>query len=273
MSHLVMKTSSPIFRVFAIAGMALLSSMGANAQVLMFDFGPTTVSGTDQTNSPYHTVNGSFTDTTWNKIQTADSSSLEWSDSGTATGVSINLGATTAFDSTTIGLNNQPSGTNALGNSTNTGVYAGTSVGKDGIYTGSSGNTRYVGFQIGGLSAGTYDVYVTSRNTNTGSTYNQHLYLGASSAAGDFDAVTLSLSGVLTYADGSTAISSWVEGANYLKFTVTLGAAQYLNFGVVGTGGELRGFLNSVQIVTVPEPSSVVLLLGGLGLLAARRRR
>ena len=182
-----------------------------------------------------------FTGTIWKKIQTADVFSLIWSDGTSAPGSSLNLGATTSFNASATGLNNTPSGRNALGGSSNTGIYAGTSAGKGGIYTGTSGNMRYVELQIGRLSAGTYDVYGTRRNTNTNSTDSQNPFLAGASSTGDIDVGTLE-------------------------------AAQCLNFGVVGSGGELRGFQNPLQIVRGPEPSAVVLLLGGLGVLATRRR-
>ena len=63
------------------------------------------------------------------------------------------------------------------------------------------------------------------------------------------------------------------SGGKLLQVFCDAWERDYLNFGVVGTGDQLRGFLNSVQIVTVPEPSVGVLLLGGLGVLAVRRRR
>jgi len=268
-----MKNSLCFSKFPAALVLTFLSLGAANAQVLMFDFGLTTVTGASQTNSPYHSVNGSFADATWNKIQTADSSSLTWSDGTAATGVSINIGVTTDNASTTVGLGNIPSINSALGGTTSTGIYADTSVGKDGITTSSSGNTRYVGFQLGGLAAGTYDVYVSSRNTSTSNSYSQTLWLGSSLVAGDFDATALTLSDSLSYANGTVAISAWVVGENYFKLTLSLVEDAYLNLATVGGGNDNRGFLNSVQIVTVPEASSVVLLLGGLGLLAVRRRR
>ncbi|MFA6959212.1 MAG: hypothetical protein WC205_00495 [Opitutaceae bacterium] len=48
---------------------------------------PTASTGTDRTNSPYHTANGSFINTTWNILVTGDVSAgnLVWSDGTTAT--------------------------------------------------------------------------------------------------------------------------------------------------------------------------------------------
>lgn len=222
--RMLMKNLFPNLRIFVvICGTLLSGAVPAKAQVLMFDFGPTTVTGADQENSPYHTVNESFTGTNWNKIQTADVSSLIWSDGTSATGVSLNLGATTTFNTTILGLGNTPT-QNALGNASNTDVYAGTSVGTDGIYYGGTNGTRYVGFQLGGLAAGTYDVYVTSRNTNSNNAYDQNLYLGTSETSGDFNVVALAFSDVLSYTNSSDATAEWVQGENYSKFSVTLGS-------------------------------------------------
>jgi hypothetical protein len=266
-----MKTT---LRFLTPAAAVIFSCAVSSAQVLMLDFGPTVVTGTNQSNSPYHTVAPSFTGTVWNQIQTEDvGSGLVFADGSAATGLTLNIGATTNT-STTVGLGNTPSVNSPMGGSTNTEIYAGTSVGTDGISTSSSGNTRYVGFQLGGLAAGTYDIFLTSRNTSTGSAYDQIAYVGTSVASGDFNAVTLSLSGSLSYANGSDAISNWEQDENYLKFTVTLGVGEYLNLAVVGgASNERRGFLNSVQIVAVPEPSAIALLGVTVVCLAIRRRR
>lgn len=73
---------------------------------------------------------------------------------------------------------------------------------------------------------------------------------------------------------------AWVEAgsakANYVKFTVDLSAGQALNIGVSGTenGSIDRGFLNSIQIVAVPEPASLALIgMGGLMIMPVRRRQ
>lgn len=252
------------------------------AQVLMLDFGPTASTGA-QANSPYHTAaSGSFTDTSWNTVGAADiASGLLWSDGTSATGISLNIGATTAATtaSSTLGLGNTPSGNSALGSQINTGIYSGNSVGTDGIFTSTSGNTRSVGFQLSGLAAGTYDIYVTARNTSTSNAHTQTAYVGTSSSAGDFviDGGGSYASSSMSYAAGTTsAVSSWVQGDNYLKFTITLGIGEYLNLATLGSSGDNRGFLNSVQIVAVPEPSTFALLgIGLCGLLGLRflRRR
>lgn len=263
-------------KTFVILAALTFTSLAAQAQVLMLDFGPTVVSGTNVTNSPYHTADLSFSGTAWNQVQTADiGSGLLWADGTSAAGLSLNLGATTTTTvfSSTLNLTSVPSGNNALGAATNTGIYAGTSVGTDGIFTGASG-TRAVGFQLSGLTAGTYEVYVTARNTNLSGSYSPTVFVGASSASGNF---VLNgpgmLSESLTIASASAATAAWADDSNYLKFTVTVNSGDVLNLASLGGGGDGRGFLNSVQIVAVPEPAASLLAGLGLGFAVLRRRR
>ena len=264
---------------------ALALSVTASAQVLMLDFGPTLATGASLTSSPHHFATAGFTDSTWNQIQTTDiTSGLLWSNNTAASALSVNIGATGDPTTRTINLATTPSSSLALGGTVNTGLYAGTSVITDGIFNGSSGNARAVGVQIGGLSAGTYDVYISGRNTNTAATYDQNFYAGAGTAAGNFTfaetSSTTAASGYqtasLAYVNGTTATTNWAQGGNYVKLTVTLTDDDVLNIAALGhTSGELRGFLNMIQIVAVPEPGTFALLAGllGLGTAAALRRR
>jgi MYXO-CTERM domain-containing protein len=253
----------------------LLAAPLAQGAVLMLDFGTTVVSGASQTSSPYHTVAGAgFTDPSWNQIQTADVTSLVYSDNSAATGLALNLGNTTGAN-TTLGLGNTPGNSAALGDSVTGGVYGGTSVGTDGIFHGSSGNTRAVGFQLTGLAAGTYEIYVTARNTSTAAANSQTVYVAGGTALAangtfDFSGYT---SQTISYTGSTDVNANWVETDNYLKFTLTLTAGQALNLAVIGGSGENRGFLNSVQIVAVPENSAGLLSLAAAGVLFSIRRR
>jgi hypothetical protein len=258
------------------ASVLLLLGAAANSAVaaLLLDFGPTSPTGSE-TNSPFHTATGSA-DTIWNVLGTADSSSLVNSDGSAATGLSLNLGAGNAAAPTLINLTNQPDTSSALGSTVNAGVYAGNSVGKDGIFEGTGLEVRSIGFQLSGLAAGTYDVYLTTRNTNTSAAYSMTSF-AANGTAGNFDHAGYT-SRVLTYLSGTAAATgAWVEegnaSENYTRFTVTLGAGEVLNVAVAGDGVQTRGFLNSAAIVAIPEPSSVTLLAFGLGTLCLGRRR
>ena len=271
------------FPFAAARGLALfgcLSAVLSAQQVLMLDFGPTAASGASLSNSPYHTVNPSA-GTSWNTLGVADvSSGLVWADGSAVSGISLNLGATTAAG-TTLGLGNTPSnGTGLTGTTMNGGVYANTSPGRDGIFTGTTGNERAVGLQIGGLVAGTYTIYITGRNTNTAAGHVQNFYAGVSASSGDFNFVAAGYqSKALTYFAAPTLQNdAWSTGslANYAVFNVTITGGDYLNLAVKGGTGELRGFLNSVQIVSaVPEPSAAATLAGVAALagVALRRRR
>lgn len=256
-----------------LLALSLGLAVSAHAQVLMLDFGPTVT--TTPANSPYGT--GAGASPSWNQVQLTDlNSGLLYADGSAATGVTVNLG--TATTTTTLNLGTQPATSSALGGIWNTGIYASGSVGTDGIFSGANTVSNTVGFQLGGLAAGTYDIYITARNTSRDdatSSYSQVVKAGTSASSGNFDFSGYS-SKTLTYS-GSTSSSAWVENGNYLKLSVTLTSGDFLDLAVVGTGSDLRGFLNSVQIVNtsaIPEPS-VCAALGGLvvlGFTVLRRR-
>ncbi|MFH1500111.1 MAG: PEP-CTERM sorting domain-containing protein [Verrucomicrobiota bacterium] len=265
-------------KIVPLAFFALAGSLGA--QVLMLDFGSTTAADVDQSNSPYHTA-GSFSGTSWNTLVNTDPGALTWADGTAATGISAAIGtggATTAYAAVSdIDLDTNPSSVSGLGGAINTGIYEGSTAGKDGIFTAvTSGNAfSAVGLQIGGLTAGTYDIYITARNTSAAG-HTQLLYAGRSADAGDFtytgyDTQTLSYGG-----DTDFGTDAWTEGVNYAKFSVSITSGELLNIVSLGGSFQNRGFLNSVQIVsTIPEPSAFALLggAGALALASLRRRQ
>lgn len=63
----------------------------------------------------------------------------------------------------TVDLATQPTRVSNLASVYNAGIYSGTSVGRDAIFL---SNSWAIGGQVTGLAAGTYDIDVTSRNTN-----------------------------------------------------------------------------------------------------------
>lgn len=262
---------------------ALLSSSAVlisqvHAASIMFDFGPTTVAGADLVNSPWHTVDPAA-GTSWNKVTGTDNnavpdvtSGLVFSDGSGAAGVGLNFGVSSTAALQNLNLATQPTRVSNLGGVYSTGIYGGTSVGRDAIFL---TNSWAIGGQVTGLAAGTYDIYLTARNTtyNTND-YKQTAYAGAGVAGSNFD-YSGYFNSTVTYLKTSTAPNSWVQGETYMKLTVTLSEGQALNFAVIGenAGAVDRGFLNSLQIVSVPEPSAALLGIGALGVMAVRRRR
>jgi hypothetical protein len=283
--------------------LGILSAVVSHAQVLMLDFGPTTT--TTPTNSPYHSVVPTA-GSTWNTVSSNSvaAGGLSYSNGSTATGVTLNLGTATGTSNTapatTLNVVSPSTSFSGLGSTVNTGIYANNSVGTDGVFiSGGNANTfASVGLQIGGLAAGTYDIYVTSQNTNSSLAYRQNVYTGTSATSGNFtyaasstgtggSAVGAAASGysLATVAyNGTNSTSAWVEATsgnlvgNYTKISVTLSSGEFLNLAVTGQFNEDRGFLNSVQIVNtspIPEPSTYAVLTGAvmLGVACLLRRR
>lgn len=116
---------------------------------------------------------------------------------------------------------------------------------------------------VSNLDPGIYRVYAMAGvNVSAGEqarTYSIDFLVGGSSVQ------TLTL-GPLT---GNNA--TWNEGANYVKYDLTLGAGQTL--GVSSTGANSQyGILNGIQIVAIPEPATLILTALGLVFLGLYRR-
>lgn len=275
-----MKTSHLILAT----GLALTAASSALAQVIMVDFGSTTIGPTtapDTTNSAYHVDTNNTTNTTWNLISNGDRSNLKFGDN-TDSGVTLNLGRNSTTTLTAIDLASNATQNNS-GPSITTGIYANTtSAGRDILhgFNGTDGIFRNLGAQFTGLAAGTYDVYVAARKTFQTSAHGERIYVGTSSSAGNFDFGAYD-NETLTYAAGaSVATSAWVDGENFVKFTVTLADGEALNIGIYGLtalGASDRASLNYIQIAatTIPEPSAAATLagFGVLGLVGLSRRR
>jgi hypothetical protein len=250
---------------FLLSAVCLAASL--HAEVLMLDFGPATATVDALTNSPYHTVNGSFSGTVWNQIDkgTLPSTKLVWADGTTATGVQLRVGASVHADVTTLNFTGVAINDSVPTKVTHTGVYAGTSVGQDGLFPGKpSAQALAIGVQLNGLAPGRYEVYVVARNTSINLAQTQKVYVGAvkagavkvgsgkGSAGMDF-ATPGYTNQTLTYASGADATAEWAEGVNYLKFIVTVNAGDALNIASSSEqGGKLRGFINCVQVESLP---------------------
>lgn len=265
-------------KTLALALLLAGSAVSLPANVLLLDFGPTATASTQAANAPYATGLGPTS--SWNTVGTADvGSGLLFFDGSSAAGVSLDLGASgSSFTGGTSSVNfsTQPTGTNA---GTNSGSLLVTdSPAKDFVFTGTSGQNTAVGLSIGGLDAGTYDIYLVGYNSAAATT-NRGMQFWASGTAG---APTLGVADVGSWSTASVtngSFTAWTEGTNYAVISVSLTAGQNLTVLSHGTNAsELRGFLNLVQVVqtsTIPEPSAAALLLGCavLGAVVRRRRR
>lgn len=217
---------------------------------LLLDFGPTSVlTLNDQISSPGHAVGGlSALQTNWNTGLTADTASgLVYSDGTPATGVSIELGRSAAGGSTINFTDNGFISTNALGGSLSSGIYGGNSPVKDGFYGGASGNTLAVGVRVNGLAAGTYTVFFAARNTSTQFAAPNRVHATNAPSASTY---TFTNSPSVVQSNSSPAVTTaFVAGDNCGSIVVTLGAGESLYVAAAGTGSEVRGFLNAVEIV------------------------
>ncbi|HWI57715.1 MAG TPA: immunoglobulin domain-containing protein, partial [Bacillota bacterium] len=240
-------TAARIVTSLLLGGMGLTS---ASAASLLLDFGSTAVTSADATKSPAFAAGAvPGTETSWNQI-TADTSTLVYSDGTAATGVSIDLGRSAAGVDT-IDFNDNGFTVSALGSAYNTGIYAGTSPVKDGIFGGSgSANNLALGLRINGLAAGTYTVYVHGRNTSQGqSATPERFYAKAGSSASAYAFSTGDINALVANSFPANT-TSFVLGDNYGKLLVTLTAGQSLFLASEGTtGAELRGFFNTVEVV------------------------
>lgn len=290
----------PSLRSFTFALLALGGSPAFGASI-MFDFGPTTVASPNLTLSPGHDA-GTVTagETSWNQVtSSAQQTSLNWSDGTSATGVTLTMGqgskasesitySTTATFTGSIAGNGGSAfvagvtyeklttdkGTSIYGPATGS-----TTVSLDALFSSTSDTS--IGFRIDGLAAGSYLVYAMVRNTNTnapsGAGMNAYAAAGDSSSTFDFSSLTAMAQSNPGYARDPyvNEYGSFIAGENYVvtPIALTVGEDQsvFLSVEGQGAGGAGRGFINSLQIVAVPEPS--VALLGIFGVFGLLRRR
>lgn len=276
-------------RASLLAALISVGSASLSASVLMFDFGTAAATGADLTNSPLHSADGSFTDTSWNSINsttTGAKTGFTYSDGTAATGVSLYVGRSSNNPWSTLTFAGGPTNVTSTSNPASLdGVFASaTSIGRDGHYaayasgTGDPTLTRIMGVSVAGLNAGTYDIYLVGLNPGIAMSTAASMGFWAVELAGtaNYDASTLVSGGPQAVSTNSVS-SSWVEGSNYVKLTFTKASNDsYLTFLTVGQSeAETRGYLNSIQIVAVPEPASAGLwmaLVVAVGVASKRRR-
>lgn len=293
----------------AILAISASTMHSLSAATLMLDFGnPATNTSVPESNntaspgpvatgayltlSPGHAIGGvTSAETTWNTItSSAANSSLSYSDGTSASTVTLTLGQEFSAGDNTIDFSTPIASLGLVGNGGGTAgrkslltansIYGDTRLGSSAVgrdaFFGAAGSA--IGFRVDGLTAGDYVIYLMGRNTNanTASLAGMTFYATTGASSGSFSSFNTAGSEYQANTTYTTAAytnqyESFVEGQNYVALNVSLAAGQSLFVAVDGTDTELRGFLNMAQIVSVPEPSAV--LLGGLGLLALLRRQ
>ncbi len=285
--------------ILAGAGLLLCAppTLGVN---LMLDFGNpasnSVVAEPYLTLSPGH-ASGAIgaSQTSWNTINSsATRSDLVYADGSAAGGVILTLGQEAAGGNGVIDFGTAignlalagtggavPGQKNLLGTGS---IYgdntSSTAAGRDGFFGGggATSNGAAIGLRLDGLAAGEYVAYVMARNTNSNAAslpMNVYSAVGASSGSFGFSSLSAGVLENPAYATAGYAdqYNSFVPGDNFLAigFTVADDEAFFLAVDGGNDAVERRGFLNSVQIAAVPEPSAA--LLGSLGLLLCFRRR
>lgn len=282
---------SRFFSRVGLVAVAASTASSLSAAVLMLDLGSVAVTPSDETNSPLHAADVAFTDTSWNSISTSigAKTGLVYADGSSADGVSVYVGRSSNTPWTTLtfagGPTNVTTGTNPGGLD---GVFSSTSsIGRDGHYaayasgTGDPALTRLMGVSIGGLAAGTYEIFLVGLNpqlalSNEAAVGFWAVELGSTA---NYDATALVGGGAQAVSTNSFS-SSWVEGDNYAKLTFTLNSSDsFLTLISLGlTDADQRGYLNAIQIVAIPEPANAAGLMGlaicfGLGMIRRPNRR
>ncbi|MFP4107338.1 MAG: PEP-CTERM sorting domain-containing protein [Phycisphaerae bacterium] len=264
-----MRKLLPTLLILAIAA-------GAQAGVMM-NFTDTFTDNADQ-NTPGK-IHGGIDGTAWNTINTDAEVGGLLDDQGEATSVSVDLGKETGEATTTIDWDASGFIPNDLGTAFSTDIYDTNA--RSAIFVDDGGESGVsIAARVSGLDAGTYDFYVVGRNTNNDGESNGYdaydVFAGTVSAgSGETDYSEWSAANAMTngpaYPDANT--ETWVDGENFA--VVTLDVADGEDAVIVlepTTDGEMRGFINTLQVV--PEPTTMALLgLGGLSVLIRRRRK
>lgn len=286
----------------------LLAALPVGAQVLLLNPGTLTGNSTLLGSAPYTVAGGRWNNGGFGSY----GSSLVYSTmaEGDATGVNVvvtgNTVSLTGSGVTTTGTGTlnfgSPTGNNYVGSEAGSNFSNRPAI--DAVYSNTSATTAGImGMRVGGLNPGIYDIYVVgayvgdatdASRPGNGSTSHAISVFGL---VGDFDN-TLDYtsawgSGSATVDGGSTTSfnvlensvnNAWTEGNTFAKLTLTItNSTDYvyivasgdrtLHSNTRGTGNELRGWLNAVQIVAIPEPGVSAGLACGLGLIALTRRR
>lgn len=283
-----------------LLSLVAIFTVTTHASSLLLDFGQTTVASPYLTLSPAHAVGAvSLSDTSWNKIiSSAPVSSLLFGDGSTATGITLTLGQEASVGNGSISFSTAIANTALAGTGGGIGgqqsllspgsVYgddtSSTATGRDGFFGGGTAAAgAAIGVRLDGLVAGDYFLFVMARNVNS-NVGLQPMNIFAASGATD---TTFSFSSLIAQEQSNVGYASagysgqyntFVNGENYVSLTVNVGAGESLFIAVdapgTGTTLETRGFINSLAVAPVPEPSALAILgTSGLVLLVGMNRR
>jgi hypothetical protein len=254
-----------INKILISIGLLTLTGTGLlQAQTIMLDFGPTAITYPDT--APYVSDGGN----TWTRTFID-----QWDAPGTAIdtvtvgALTLNIGLGTISEINFYGSKSLRSA--GLGGGASSALFGAGTPNIDAIFTADNSNPA-LGIQIQGLQVGHYEIYITGQNTN--SYGSQNFYL--STTAQWQDNSNIAYTSWSSQSVINNTASTWVVGSNYVTFSFDINSnSDILSLVALGTGGDTRGFINALQIVQIPEPSTWVLLLTGgtLTLLGLRRRK
>ena len=232
----------------AYAAVWACSGRQTSAATLLIDFGPNTPSNSDgsSTNSPVDMRMGAWSSAspTWNVVGTSDvnvnsaGGTLSYIDGTTAgtggSGVGLDLAAAAGASDTnaysgpspatlTFGDTvNQPTTSSALGGFSS-GIYANTGPARDGTFENPNNEYTGIGANITNLPAGTYEVFVTARNTNGGAfTTPEDVWINATNAAGSYSIPSVGSAFTEANSSSDAGTGGFIVNENYVTATVTL---------------------------------------------------
>ncbi|MEM6823228.1 MAG: PEP-CTERM sorting domain-containing protein [Verrucomicrobiota bacterium] len=222
-----------------------------HGQTVLFNFGGTSFTGTD---TPGNNT-GAWTDPTpsWNNISDDTASGIVDID-GSATALAVDFGAG-AISSMDYGAAVRVA--DYIGGADVDGIFDGNTMAESQLVR-DSGGLIGIGLELSGLQAGSYEFYLVANRSDSAfnEARNMDVYYSTnSSTVTDFSSLT-----PLTQLNDNRV--AWTEGETYVRGTFTIATGESLYLAVESPG--FVGVVNSLEVVAVPEPSTVLLLLVGI---------
>lgn len=196
----------------------------------------------DNDNSPGHALGGAPGDV-WNLV-TGDVADGLVDSQGSTSSLKVDLGKSLP-NQQLIDWNAAGFGVIAQGTASNFGVYDGNASSAMFVDDGKNSNVD-LGVRLSGLSEGVYDVFLSAKNTNTSTSEEFNVYGLVVDSAGSFTDYSQETPERLSHE--STSI--WRHGDTTVAQTFTVQQGQDVVLVVEGvTTGELRGFINTLEVV------------------------